>query len=155
MNKITIIFISIVFVASIAIINLFGMKMAVYNKEIPVTNILCINETDEDLKVVDKPGQSKILWVDFTEAYDKETNTGTYIQIQYRVLPDDATIKGVTFVCDHNDPRYEFDKHSNGEYNGLVFFYKPAIISDVKIMSKDGRKVYTTVTLVARVPNNK
>lgn len=154
MNKVTIIFISIIFIASIAIINLFGMEMAVYNKEIPVTSIVCINENDDNLKVVDKEGQSKILWVDFTGAYDKETNTGTYIQIQYRVFPDDASNKRITFVTDHGDTRYEFDKHSNGEYNGLVFFYKPAIISDVKIMSTDGRKVYTTVTLIARVPSN-
>lgn len=154
MNKATIIFIAIIYIGSIAIINLFGMEMAVYNKEIPVSSIICINESDDNLRVIDKEGQSKTLWVDFTEAYDKNTNTGTYIQIKYRVLPDNASIKGVTFVCNHDNPRYEFDKHSNGEYTGLVFFYKPAIISDVKIMSTDGRKVYTTVTLVARVPSN-
>ena len=48
MNKITIIFIAIIFIGSIAIVNLFGMEMAVYNKEIPVTSILCINENDEN-----------------------------------------------------------------------------------------------------------
>lgn len=154
MNKITLILIAIVFVGSIAIVNLFGMEIAVYNKEVPVTSIICINESDENLKVVDKPGQSKILWVDFTEPFNKETNEGTYIQIKYRMLPDNATDKGVTFVCDHTDSRYEFDKHSNGEYNGLVFFYKPATISNVKIMSTDGRRVFTTITLIARVNQN-
>lgn len=148
MNKSTIIFIAIIYIASIAIINIFGMEMAIYNKDIAVSSILCINETDERIRVIENEGKSKVLYVEFTEPYDKDTAQGTYIQIQYRVLPDDASNKKITFVYDTTDSRFEFDKHNNGEYNGLVYFYKPAFI-DVKIMSTDGRKVQTTIKLLA------
>ena len=52
MRKSTIIFIAVIYIASIAVISLFGMKMSVYNEIIPVTSILCLNETDDNVEVI-------------------------------------------------------------------------------------------------------
>ena len=63
MNKITIIFIAIVFIGSIGIVNLFGMEMAIYNQDIPVTSILCINETEENVyKEIVLIEERHVLW---------------------------------------------------------------------------------------------
>lgn len=149
MNKATLILIAIVFIGSIALINLFGMEMSVYNEDIPVTSILCINESDERVSVISKPNQTLQLKTTFTDAYDKETNEGTFIQIQYRVLPDNASNKKVKFIFDEKDTRFEFyQNEDSGEYTGLVLFYKPASVP-VTIMSADGRKVIKKIILRA------
>lgn len=154
MNKATLIIIAIVFIGSIALINLFGMEMSVYNEDIPVASILCINESDERVQVIDRPNQDLQLKTTFTEAYNKDTNEGTFIQIQYRVLPDNASNKKVKFSgFNESDSRYEFYKNEEtGEYTGLVLFYKPATVP-VTITSTDGRRVVKKVILRV-LPNN-
>ena len=51
MKKSTLIMIAIVYIASIVLISLFGMKSVVYNEVIPVTKIECLNETDSKTEV--------------------------------------------------------------------------------------------------------
>ena len=51
MKKSTLVVIAIIYVASIVIISLFGMKAVVYNEVIPVTQIECLNQTDSNSEV--------------------------------------------------------------------------------------------------------
>ena len=147
MKKSTIMFIVVIYIASITIISLFGMKMSVYNEFIPVTSILCLNETEDGVEVINS-NHSTILKTKFEEPYDKATQTGTMIQLYWRVEPDNASVKNVKFIYDENNSRVEFYQTEDGEYTGLVLFYKKSMI-DVKIMSTDGRRVYKEVTLWA------
>jgi len=146
MKKSTVIFIAIIYLSSIAIISFFGMKIAVYNEIIPVTAIECINETDENVEVT-YSDDKKILKVPFTEPANIEEISGTMIQIQFRVLPDNASEKEVKFVYSENERVY-FYKNENGEETGLVLFSGKANIR-VTIMSTDGRRVMTEITLWA------
>ena len=148
MRKSTIIFIVVIYIASIAAISLFGMKMSVYNEFIPVTSILCLNETENGVEVINGEDNNTILKTKFTEPYDKNTQTGTMIQLYWRVEPDNASVKNVKFVYDENNSRVEFYKTEDGEYTGLVLFYKKSMI-DVTIMSTDGRRIYKEVSLWA------
>lgn len=147
MRKSTIIFIVVIYIASITVISLFGMKMSVYNEFIPVSSILCLNETEDGVEVLYN-NNNTVLKTKFEQPYDKATQTGTMIQLYWRVEPDNATIKDVKFIYDKNNSRVEFYKTEEGEYTGLVLFYKKTMI-DVKIMSTDGRRVYKEVTLWA------
>lgn len=147
MRKSTIIFIVVIYIASITVISLFGMKMSVYNEFIPVSSILCLNETEDGVEVLYN-NNNTVLKTKFEQPYDKTTQTGTMIQLYWRVEPDNATIKDVKFIYDKNNSRVEFYKTEEGEYTGLVLFYKKTMI-DVKIMSTDGRRVYKEVTLWA------
>ena len=52
MKKSTLILIMIIYVASIVVINFFGLNVKVYNEVINVTSVECINETDEKANVV-------------------------------------------------------------------------------------------------------
>jgi len=147
MKKSTIMFIVVIYIASITVISLFGMKMSVYNEFIPVTSILCLNETEDGVEVIND-NDNLILKTKFETPYDKATQTGTMIQLYWRVEPDNASVKDVKFIYDENNSRVEFYQTEDGEYTGLVLFYKKSMI-DVKIMSTDGRRVYKEVTLWA------
>lgn len=147
MKKSVVIIILLIYCVSIVMVNFFGLKMQVYNEFVSVDSIICINEDDDNIDV-NIDNEKTILKTKFIKAYDKNIQSGTMIQIYWRVLPDNATIKNVKFVYDENNTRVEFYKTENGEYTGLVLFYNKSMI-DVKIMSTDGRKIYKELTLWA------
>jgi len=97
MKKSTIMFIVVIYIASITVISLFGMKMSVYNEFIPVTSILCLNETEDGVEVIND-NDNLILKTKFETPYDKATQTGTMIQLYWRVEPDNASVKDVKFL---------------------------------------------------------
>lgn len=147
MRKPIFVIIAIIYIASIVLISLFGMEMKIYNEIIPVTNILCLNTTSKNIEVSDDM-DTTILKTKFTEPYNKNNNTGTMIQIYWKVEPDNATTKDVDFVFDESNSRIEMYKTADGVYTGLVLFYNKSIVS-VKIVSTDGRKVYKNLILWA------
>lgn len=139
MKKATLMLIAVVYVASIVVISVLGLKSVVYNRVVPVQKIECINEPDENVDVAYQDGK-KLIKV-------KYIDTNTMIQLYWRVLPDDATNKEVRFVYDRNSSRVHFEK-INGKENGLVFF-SGKVILNVRIMAADGSRVYTEVVLWA------
>ncbi len=147
MKKATIILIAIVYLASIVIISIFGMKSVVYDEIIPVTEIQCLNKTDEKTEVTTS-GNRKLIKVKYTTPGDAESLTGTMVQLMWRVLPDDATTKGVKFVYDENLTRATFVKDEAGNELGLILFTGKVVLN-VRIMSTDGSRVYTDVTIWA------
>ena len=120
--------------------------MNVYNEFIPVSSILCLNESENNVEVMHD--KTIILKTKFDKPYDKLTQSGTMIQLYWRVEPDNASIKTVKFIYDENNTRVEFYKTADNENTGLVLFYNKTMI-DVKIMSTDGRRIYKEVTLWA------
>lgn len=146
MKKSTLIMIAIVYIASIVLISLFGMKAVVYNEVIPVTKIECLNETDSKTEVY-YSGDMKVIKVKFTEAGNAETLKGTMVQLTYRVLPDNASNKNIKYVYTENS-RVEFVKGEDGREVGLVLI-KGQVVLKVKIMAMDGSKVYTEVVIWA------
>lgn len=146
MKKSTLIIIALIYVASIVIISVFGLKAVVFDEVIPVTKIECLNETDEKTTVkVDSKGK-KLITIDYTEPGDEVTLTGTMVQLSWRVLPDNATTKDVRFVYNTELARVKFVKNNEGKELGLILFTGKVKL-DVQIVSTDGTRVYQDVTI--------
>lgn len=143
MKKSTLIIILIIYVASIAIINFFGMSVKLYDEVINVTAVECINKTDKNTEVIES-ADKKILKVKFTEPANATDLTGTMLQLQWRVLPDNATVKDVQFVYNTQNTRVEFYEDEKGRKTGLMLFSGPTML-DVRIMSTDGLRKYADV----------
>lgn len=143
MKKSTLIIILIIYVASIAIINFFGMSVKLYDEIINVTAVECINKTDKNTEVIES-ADKKILKVKFTEPANATDLTGTMLQLQWRVLPDNATVKDVQFVYNTQNTRVEFYEDEKGRKTGLMLFSGPTML-DVRIMSTDGLRKYADV----------
>ena len=151
MNKATVILIAVIYIASIVLISLFGMRAIIYQEVIPVTRIECTNTTDQNSQVTVQDDGTKIIQVRFTTAGDFSTGvlTGTYIQLSWHVYPDNATTKNVQFVPAENaTERVTFFENASGEQTGLVLFSGRATVP-VQIMSTDGTRIYASVILWA------
>ncbi len=146
MKKSILVVIAIIYIASIVIISLFGMKAVVYNEIIPVTKIECLNETDSNNEVY-YSGDLKVIKVKYTTPGNAETLKGTMVQLIHRVLPDNATNKKVKYVYTENNS-VEFVKGEDGRDLGLVLI-KGLVVLKVKIMATDGSKLYTEVVIWA------
>lgn len=147
MKKSTLIIILIIYVASVALINFFGLKVKVYEEIINVTKIECINETDEHCEVKPLPSGKKQLNVNFTTPADPNNlNVGTKLIIKYRVTPDNATKKDVRFIMVPEQDNAQFFKDEFGHETGLILFTGKAMF-DVNIVSTDGMKVSTQVLI--------
>ncbi len=148
MKKTTMIMIGIIYVASIVIISIFGLKSVVYNEVIPVTQIMCLNETDEKTSVTTDFEGKKIIKIKYTEPGNEESLTGTMVQLSWRTLPDDASNKDVKFVYNTTLTNAKFIKDEKGKELGLILFTGKVMLN-IRIMATDGSKVYTDVIVWA------
>ena len=108
MKKSTIIMIAIVYIASIVFISLFGMRAIIFEEVIPVTKVECINVSDERVTVTESNG-SKVLNIPFTEPGTLDENgspQGTFVYINVRVYPDNATNQNIIFVYNEDGFTY-------------------------------------------------
>jgi len=145
MKKINLIVIGIVFVASVVLISVFGMRIVIYNGVVPVTKIECLNETDErSTVVVDEYG--KLIKVKFTTPGNESDLSGTILQIKYRVYPDDATNKKVKFVFNRNLKNVKMATDENGNELGL-FIFSGRCYFDLEIVATDGSGISDTVSI--------
>ena len=115
MKKSTLIVIGIIYIASIVIISVFGLKAVVWDVVTPVTAIECLNETDDKCTVTEEDGK-KFIKIKFDEPGKLENGvpTGTMLQLYWRVLPDNATNKEVRFVYNTELTRVNFIKNNDG-----------------------------------------
>ncbi len=146
MKKWTLVVIAVVYIASIVFISLFGLKAVVYNEVIPVTAIECLNESDDKTEVYFS-SDIKVIKVPFLKAGNIENLSGTMVQLTQRVLPDNASNKGVKYVYNDNE-NVEFVQGEDGRALGLVII-KGRVVLKVKIMAVDGSKVFTEVVIWA------
>ena len=122
--------------------------MGVYSEFVPISQIVCRNETDENLIVGTTSSGKTLIKVPFSKPADKEKITGTMIQLLWKVEPDNASIKDVKFIYDTSSRSFEFYKTEDGEETGLVLFYEKTMFN-VTIMSTDGRRISKEITLWA------
>ena len=148
MKKAVLILIGIIYIASIVVVSFFGMRAVMYDEVVPVLNIECVNETKGDIQV-DNSGIKKIIRIAFTEPGDVESLTGTILQLETRVLPDNATNKEVRYVYNReNYPQVKFHTLNDRE-TGAIVFTAPALFT-LRIYSTDGTNVYTEVLISCR-----
>lgn len=149
MRKSVILLIGIIFIASVVVINFFGMKMAVYNEVVQVETVKCLNENDPENNVeIDTFESKKLIKVKFGEPANKDSLTGTMLQLEYRVYPDNASNKEVKFVYAATTPNVEFYKNADGKETGLILFYGLTFFT-LEIISIDGRGISETVYIWA------
>lgn len=148
MRKINLIVTGIIFVAAVVLISVFGMRIVVYNGIVPVTKVECINQTNDKVTVeIDSYG--KLIRVPFTTPGDEATLSGTMLQLEYRVYPDNATTKKVKYVYNRDLTSVKMITDEKGEELGLLLFSAPCYLT-VKIMSTDGSELYDEVAIRVR-----
>ncbi len=148
MKKSTVVLIAIIYVASIVIISIFGMKSVIFNEVISVSEIICTNETDEFVVVKENQGQ-KLIEVPFIGAGDEETLTGTIAMLTWDVKPDNASNNKIKIVYDTSTTRAKFLTNEAGNETGVIVFYGRVVLN-VKIMATDGSRVYCDVIIWAK-----
>ena len=152
MKKSVFLIILIIYVASILFIGLFGMEIALFDQKLYVSDIVVTNESN-DLYSVYESESDQITYITFfyNKDYDGDWQSGhnpNTVILSYRVVPEDATNRRVSFSCDTN---YEGGTNPYGEVteNGVVRFKRAGSIT-VTITSLDGSNTKTRVTVVAR-----
>lgn len=156
MKKSVMIIIGIIYVASIVVINFFGMKVFVYNKTIDVEQIVCLNKTDEEKGIVVSTFESyngetgTLITIKFDKPANKNNRTGTMLQLDLRVLPDNATKKELSFTSTASEEEVEFFTIDYGKQTGLILFYKPTSIFEVFVKSTDNSNVTLRLKIWAK-----
>lgn len=142
MKKSTLIVIGIIYIASIVIISVFGLKAVVWDVVTPVTAIECLNETDDKSTVTINTDGKKLIKIKYEEPGKLENGipTGTMLQLQWRVLPDNATNKEIRFVYNTELTRVNFIKNDDGQELGLILF-SGKVKLDISITSTDGTRI--------------
>ena len=151
MKKSVVIFIAIIYVASIVSINFFGMKMSVYNEQIPVERIECTNESDPERGIiVDEKNGLKRITITYRNPADINDPVNTsIIQIFARVYPENATFTRVRYQYHITSKNAVFYKDAEGHENGIVLFYGPLGQTKVDLVSTDGRNIITSIYIRA------
>ena len=156
MKKSVMIIIGIIYVASIVVINFFGMKVFVYNKTIDVEQIVCLNKTDEEKGIVVSTFESyngetgTAITIKFDKPANKNLMTGTMLQLDLRVLPDNATKKELSFTSTASEDEVEFITDESGKQTGLILFYEPTSIFEVFVKSTDNSNVTLRLKIWAK-----
>ena len=156
MKKSVMIIIGIIYVASIVVINFFGMKVFVYNKTIDVEQIVCLNKTDEEKGIVVSSFESyngetgTAITIKFDKPANKNLMTGTMLQLDLRVLPDNATKKELSFTSTASDEEVEFFTDESGKQTGLILFYNSTSIFEVFVKSTDNSNVTLRLKIWAK-----
>lgn len=147
MKKSTMIIIALIYISSIVVVSIFGLKAVVYEQIVPVTHIQCVNETKGNVQV--EEGNKKIIRVAFTTPGDIESLTGTILQLEFRVLPDNATNKELKYVyARENYPQVKFHQ-IEGRETGAIVFTAPALFT-LRVYSTDGSNIYDEMLISVR-----
>ena len=148
MKKSTLLVIGIIYIASIVAISIFGLKTVIWDVVIPVKSIECLNTSDDKATVEETADGKKFIKIKYGEPGSIEDGipTGTMLQLEWRVLPDNATTKKVRFVYNTELTRVNFVKNDNGEELGLILFTGKVKL-DLQIVSTDGTRVVEEVVI--------
>lgn len=154
MKKTTLILIGIIYVASIIIVSIFGLKAVMYEVIVPVTRVeIDIISQQDNVYMYERNG-ARIIQVEYIGDGDIDTLEGTVLQLQVRAYPDNATNKEVKFVFDReNNPFVTMHTIDDRETGAVVFSGIGAF--EMRVYSTDGTNVYDSVwiTVVDRIPD--
>ena len=148
MKKSTLLVIGIIYIASIVVISIFGLKTVVWKVVVPVTSIECLNVSDDHADVSETDDGKKFIKIKYGEpgVIEDGVPKGTMLQLLWRVLPDNATEKKVRFVYNTELTRVNFVKNDNGEELGLILFTGKVKL-DLQIVSTDGTRVIEDIVI--------
>ena len=165
MKKTIVIILLVVYIASSAVVNFFGLEIKIFDGIIYVEQIKCNtitvrNENAVTLEPKQMLGGKPLFIFDFIPAdednpytIDAESiiNNPNAVQINYEVLPHLANETGVKF---------EFDEETNAdivvfhELSRTFVFLKPNRAVTVTIRATDGSNVSTQIVLMGRTPKD-
>lgn len=134
MKKSVLLLIGIIYILAIATVSFFGLKIQIVGETVYINKIECINE---NAKVVN--GEKWII-----VNYYEDPDNPLAVQLEWRIYPDNATKKLVSFVYDENSTVATVNKL------GTVIFKKSGAIT-VDIIAADGsNNVIETVKIIAK-----
>lgn len=163
MKKTIVIIILAVYVASIAVVNFFGLASRQFDSITPVTSIQCdtvIFHGDNSrvltpAQYAGKDGNIPVFVFDFIPAKADEPYTldnimdnPNIIQIQYEVMPHLATEKEVKFEYDEGAGVAVFH-----ELSGSFIFLRSDVTLTITIKATDGHNASTQVRIKGRSVN--
>lgn len=164
MKKTIIIVILVVYIASIAVVNFFGLAIkefdgVEYVQEIKCNSITVLNETPITITTpkIPEPNADGISIPEFYFDFIPGTYTAdpssiasnpNRIRINYEVIPHTADGSKVTFVC-----RDTFDQDGNllvqfDEATQTFVFLEPFVMIEATLKSADGSNVKTTIKIM-------
>ena len=160
MRRTVVFLIFVVYIASILIVNFFGLNITIFKPSVYVSKIecYCLINRMEDEKVYDDAylkNEIKYFTVPFIDngsEYNMDnlnTNPNTY-EIKVRVLPENANNKSYGFIYDESsiEGRVVVD-----EERGFVIFLKKNSGIKIKIIAEDGNNASENIYIFARLEN--
>ena len=165
MKKTIVIVILAVYIASIAVVNFFGLEIKVFDGITYVEDILCEsitvqNQNPVTLEPKQMLGDKPLFMFEFTPSADGFGYTTddesiirnpNAVQINYEVFPHLADETGVQF---------EYDKEANEgvvvfhELSRTFVFLQPNRMITITIKATDGSNVSTTIAIMGTIPQN-
>lgn len=163
MKKTVVVIILAVYIASIAVVNFFGLEIKQYDGETyigsiePANYMLFLGNNNEELPAYDSGDGSGtyIYYFDFIPpaeggVYDMEdANNHNMIRLVYTLRSEE----GVTMALDDGMIEYLYDKESGDiffhEATGSFVFLKPGLV-DITIKATDGHNAKTKVYIMAK-----
>ena len=163
MKKTIIIIILVVYIASIAVVNFFGLEIKVFDGITYVDNIECStitvqNENPVTLEAKQQLHGHPLFIFDFIPASEDNPYTTedesiisnpNAVQINYEVFPHLADETGVKFEYDLNAAEGVVVFH---EISRTFVFLKPNKIITITIRSTDGSNKSTQIQVMGRIP---
>ena len=133
MKKSVVVLIAVIYVTSVALVSFFGLKAKMYIDKVYVESIEIL-DPDGRIKI-DEEGNPYVTIV-------PDENGERKYQIQYRVYPDNASSKEVSFNYDKQNTNVTIDE------NGVVTFKKKGSVI-VYIKATDGSGVDAQLEITA------
>ena len=134
MKKSVIVLIGIIYILAIVVVSFFGLKIETFNETIYVSDVHYINE---DIKI--SPDGTKYVVITYVDDPDNPTS----YQLEWRVDPDDATRKIVSFAYDESKSFVTVN-----EFGAVIFSSKGSIT--VYVNSTDGSAKMDALTIIAK-----
>ena len=176
MKKSVILVIAVIYIASIFIVGLLGIKMGLYNVTVYTEEIiyvpagvLNVAKSDEIKKVYKKDGAngyyienvySKDSGYDFDVYIDEPFVKGKTFELKFQVRPDNVTKRGLEYAYDKSDKTiYKVDEETgeqigngfvtvtvNSDGNAVITFYDEGTFN-ITVKPADGANVKLTVRI--------
>lgn len=143
MKKSVIMLILIVYIASLCIVGFFGSKIIVYDKNVPVEDIVCLTDgvtltKDNKNSVIRDKAEPSAQYPEGIEYYYETTyQEGLKIPLIFATKPDNASTGGVYYSMDDNKSYFSYELADNGKTCILAINKNGLSEITVTIESKD------------------
>ena len=165
MKKTIVIVILVVYIASIAVVNFFGLEIKVFDGITYVENIICNTITVQNQNPVTLEhkqilGDKKLFMFEFIPSEDGLGYTTddesiirnpNAVQINYEVFPHLADETGVQFEYDKEAMEGVVVFH---ELSRTFVFLQPNRMITITIKATDGSNASTTIAIMGTIPQN-